>query len=76
MKRKIINLNCFSEKYLFHIIKSESELKNKITDHAKTINPSEGVHLGRLIVLYHTNPLSAKYEDAEPVMITKRGIIK
>jgi len=36
----------------------------------------EGVQSGRLIDLYHDLPVSAKYEAADEVIITKRGMKK
>jgi len=52
------------------------ELRTNITVQAKTINEPEGVQSGRLIVLYHALPVSAKYDAAEAVIITKRGMKK
>ena len=43
---------------------------------AKTIIEPEGVQSGRLIVLYHALPVSAKYDAADAVIITKRGMKK
>jgi hypothetical protein len=43
---------------------------------ADTIKVPDGVQSGRVIVLYHALPVSAKYEAAEAVIITKRGIRK
>lgn len=38
----------------------DKEVKIKITVHAITITEPEGVQSGRLIVLYHDLPVSAK----------------
>ena len=59
-KSAIITLNFFCFEYLFHIIRIESEVNIKIIVQAITINELEGVHAGRLIVLYQTFPESAK----------------
>jgi hypothetical protein len=67
---------CFCVEYLFQIIRIDNELKTKMIDHIITINDFEGVQLGRLIVLYHPIPTSAKYEAADAVIKTKRGMIK
>ena len=74
----IINLKFFCAEYLFHTIKTATELKMKITVHAISIIVSDGVHIhiGKLIVLYHTLPVCAKYDAAEPVIITSNGIRK
>lgn len=66
----------FSDEYLFQIISRDKELRIKIIVHAKTINEPEGVQSGRLIVLYQALPVSAKYDAAEAVIITKRGMKK
>jgi hypothetical protein len=58
------------------MIKIEIEVKMKIRVHAITIIALEGVHEGRLIVSYQTLPVSAKYDDADAVMITNSGINK
>lgn len=55
---------------------NDKELRTKIIVHTKTITEPEGVQSGRLIVLYHARPVSAKYEAAEAVIITKRGMKK
>ena len=62
INKVIINLKFFCAEYLFHTIKTATELKIKITAHAATINVFDGVHIhtGRLIVLYHTLPVCAK----------------
>jgi len=75
-KRKITILNFFSKEYLFQIIRIDKEVKIKIIVHTITINVFEGVQVGRLIVLYQDLPVSAKYEAAEAVIITKSGIKK
>jgi hypothetical protein len=61
---------------LFQIIRIEREVKINITNHAVTISVFDGVQSGRLIVLYHTLPSSAKYDAADAAIITKRGINK
>lgn len=68
--------NFFSDECLFQMIRSEIELRTNIIVQAKTINEPEGVQPGRLIVLYHALPVSAKYEAADAVIITKRGMKK
>jgi len=68
--------NFFSNECLFQIIRSEIELRTNIIVHAKTIIEPEGVQSGRLIVLYHALPVSAKYEAADAVIITKSGMKK
>ncbi len=60
IKSDIIILNFFSEEYLFQIIRMDKEVKIKIIVQANTINEFEGVQTGRLIVLYHDLPASAK----------------
>jgi len=52
----------------------EREVRIKMIVHIITIKEFEGVQSGRLIVLYQTLPVSAKYEAAEAVIITKSGI--
>ena len=78
INKVIINLKFFCAEYLFHTIKTATELKMNITAHAATINVLEGVHIhiGRLIVLYHTLPVCAKYDAAAPVITTSKGIRK
>ena len=78
INKVIINLKFFCAEYLFHTIKTATELKMKITVHAININVFDGVHIhiGRLIVLYHTLPVCAKYDAAEPVITTSKGIRK
>lgn len=68
--------NFFSDECLFQIISRDIELRTNIIDQAKTITEPEGVHSGRLIVLYHALPVSAKYDAADAVIITKRGMKK
>jgi len=75
-KREITTPNFFSEEYLFHIIRIEREVRTKIIVHIITIIELEGVQPGRLIVLYQDLPVSAKYEAAEAVIITKSGMKK
>jgi len=59
-KSIIINPNFFSDEYLFQIIRMDKEVKIKIIVQANTINEFDGVHAGRLMVLYHDLPVSAK----------------
>lgn len=66
----------FSDEYLFQIIKRDKEVSTKIIVHINTENEFEGVHSGRLIVLYQAIPISSKYEAADAVINTKRGISK
>jgi hypothetical protein len=73
---EIITPKLFWDEYLFQIINIDNEVKIKITIHTITITELEGVHWGRFMVLYHPLPTSAKYEAAEAVIITKRGMIK
>ena len=54
----------------------DKEVKIKIIVQANTINEFDGVHAGRLMVLYHDLPVSAKYDAADAVMITNSGIRK
>jgi len=61
---------------LFQIISSDKELRTNIIDQTKTMTEPEGVQSGRLIVLYHALPVSAKYDAAEAVIITNRGMKK
>jgi hypothetical protein len=75
-KSEIITPNLFSEEYLFQIINSEREERIKITVQTVTIIEFEGAHPGRLIELYHSLPVSTKYETADAVMIAKSGIKK
>lgn len=56
----MIKVKVFSEENLFQMIKSDNELNTKIIVQANTINELEGVHSGRLIVLYQAIPASAK----------------
>jgi hypothetical protein len=74
--RAIISAKFFSDEYLFQIINKDSELSIKMIVQAKTIIEPEGVQSGRLIVLYHALPVSAKYDAADAVIITKRGMKK
>jgi len=76
IKSIMIKVNVFSEENLFQIIKTDNELNTKIIVQANTINELEGVHSGRLIVLYQAFPTSAKYEAAEAVIKTNSGISK
>lgn len=55
---------------------NDIELSVKTIVHTKTINDAEGVQSGILIVLYHALPVSAKYDAADTVIITKRGMKK
>ncbi len=52
------------------------DVRIKITVQAKTINEPEGVQSGRIIVLYHALPVSAKYDAADAVIITNSGMKK
>jgi hypothetical protein len=61
---------------LFQIISSDKELRTNIIDQTKTMTEPEGVQSGILIVLYHALPVSAKYDAAEAVIITNRGMKK
>jgi hypothetical protein len=61
---------------LFQTISSDIQLRTNIIVHAKTITEPEGVQSGRLIVLYQALPVSAKYDAADAVIITKRGMKK
>ena len=72
----ITNPKFFADEYLFQIINIDNELSTKIIVHANTINEFEGVHSGRLIVLYHALPTSAKYEAADAVIKTNNGMSK
>jgi|WetSurSiteA1Bulk_404760.scaffolds.fasta_scaffold01519_3 hypothetical protein len=72
----IMTLKFFSDAYLFQIIRRDEELRIKIIVHAKTITEPDGVQSGRLIVLYHALPASAKYDAADAVIITNRGMKK
>ena len=56
----MISLKFLSDECLFQIINTDKELRTKIIVHAKTITEPEGVQSGRLIVLYHDLPVSAK----------------
>jgi hypothetical protein len=78
INKVIINLKFFCWEYLFHTIKTARELKMKIKVHTISIIIFDGVHIhiGKLIVLYHNLPVCAKYDAAEPVIITSRGIRK
>jgi len=62
INKVIINLKFFCAEYLFHTIKTAKELKMKITIHIISISELDGVHIhmGRLMVLYHTLPVCAK----------------
>jgi len=60
MNSPIINPKCFSLEYLFQTIRIETQHNAKITVQAVIITELEGVHSGRLRVLYHTIPDSAK----------------
>lgn len=55
---------------------SDIELSTKIIVQTNTIIEPDGVQSGRLIVLYHALPVSAKYDAADAVIITKRGMKK
>ncbi len=68
--------NFFSEEYLFQIIRIERDVSTKIIVHIITIIEFEGVQLGRCIVLYQDLPVSAKYEAADAVIVTKSGMKK
>lgn len=57
---EITILNFFSDAYLFQIIRIEIEAKIKIKVQMITIIEFEGVQAGKLIVLYHDLPISAK----------------
>ncbi len=72
----MITPKCFCVEYLFQIISIDSAPSINIIVHIITISVLEGVQLGKLIVLYHTIPISAKYDAADAVIKTKRGIIK
>jgi hypothetical protein len=61
---------------LFQTISSDIQPRTNIIVHAKTITEPEGVQSGRLIVLYQALPVSAKYDAADAVIITKRGMKK
>jgi hypothetical protein len=76
INKVIINLKFFCAEYLFHTIKTAKELNMKITIHTISIIVFDGVHIhiGRLIVSYQILPVCAKYDAAEPVIITSRGI--
>jgi hypothetical protein len=76
MNRAIMIVKFFSDEYLFQIISRDKELRINIIVQAKTIIEAEGVQSGRLIVLYHALPVSAKYEAADAVIITNRGMKK
>lgn len=70
----MIKWKFFAEEYLFQMMRIDSEVKAKIIVQARTINEPEGVHSGRFRVLYQVLPVSAKYDAAEAVIITKRGM--
>jgi hypothetical protein len=72
----MISPKFFSDECLFQIMIMDIEVRIKITVQANTINEFEGVQSGRLIVLYHALPVSAKYDAADAVIITKRGMKK
>jgi hypothetical protein len=76
MNKVIIIVKFFSDEYLFHIISRDIEIRTNIIVQANTINEPEGVQSGRIKVLYHALPVSAKYEAADAVIITNSGIIK
>ena len=59
-KSDMIIPNFFSDEYLFQIIKMDTEVSIKIIIQAITIIEFDGVHSGRLMVLYHDLPVSAK----------------
>jgi len=61
---------------LFQIIKIEIDVRTNIIVHAITIIAFDGVQSGRFIVRYHELPVSAKYEAADAVIITKSGMKK
>ena len=75
-KRIITNAKIFSDECLFQIIRMEREARIKITTHAVTIIVFDGVQSGRFIVLYQSLPVSAKYDAAEEVIMTNKGIKK
>lgn len=60
MNRAIITPKFFSDECLFQSMRRDKELRTKIIVQAKTITEPEGVQSGRLIVLYHDLPISAK----------------
>lgn len=72
--KAIINPKFLCDECLFQIIRRDKEAKVKITVQATIIKVFEGVQEGRLIVLYHAFPQSAKYEAADPVIITNNGM--
>ena len=72
----IIKPKCFCFEYLFQTIRIEMPLSTNIIVQTETITELEGVHSGRFKVLYHVTPDCAKYEAAEPVIKTSRGIMK
>jgi len=72
----MISPKFFSDECLFQIISMDIDVRIKITVQAKTINEPEGVQSGRIIVLYHALPVSAKYDAADAVIITNSGMKK
>jgi hypothetical protein len=54
----------------------EIDVRINIIVHAITIIAFDGVQSGRIIVLYQDLPVSAKYEAADAVIITNRGMKK
>ena len=61
---------------MFQIINIENEESRKIIVQTVAMIEFEGAHSGKLIVLYHKLPVSAKYETAEAVIIAMRGMKK
>jgi hypothetical protein len=72
----MISPKFFLDECLFQIISMDIDVRIKITVQAKTINEPEGVQSGRIIVLYHALPVSAKYDAADAVIITNSGMKK
>jgi len=58
--RAMIKLKFRSFEYLFQIIRIEREVKTKMIIQIFSINKLENVQPGRLMVLYHAKPASAK----------------
>ncbi len=56
----MIKLKFRSFEYLFQIIRIEREVKAKMIIQIFSINILESVQSGRLMVLYHAKPVSAK----------------
>ena len=76
MNKPIIKPKCFCLGYLFQTIRIEILQSTKIIVHTATITELEGVHSGRFKVLYQVTPDWAKYEAADPVIKTSKGIRK